>query len=479
MARSSLLASRRSVTHVATAGNFDTEVLQSQSALCVVFHTNSRACKAHIAELETLADFTNTHSNYTWLKVVTVDADRNSNLASAFSVQRRKVPMTFFVCSGTIIDKVSGRELPTERLQKIIMRFKDYFQRSRGVELENHGMFQSASTESLTQGASTESLEAKLVDFLMGSGRCDPATPDGRAMLTSEVQTLVATAKKQAKQELDEVRAGIGADVKKLDDAQLIRQLYATSPFIAATHIGALEVLLASRVAVAKYLQQQQPEEGGESAADGSTGVTAAAPSSSTSSSSAGTATLLLADAHAVHDQLKKDFGRALAHPSVKRVAATAELVQAWLEATLVRNERAVEAAQAKAAMTGSSNNNGGDAPPTPPALAVYNAARHVIALVEAIDVRQAPSSLPLDRAEALINDVRALLASGRLLRAGNNNSSSNNSADATAAVEGVTTRDLQHAVKLTKKALIAALALYADDPHADKLRAKATSLLY
>ena len=435
----------RSAVTIATAGNFDTEVLQSQSALCVVFHVNSRACKAHIAELEQLADHTNEGSNYHWLKVVSVDSDRNSNLASAFSVQRRKVPMTFFVCNGTMIDKVSGKDLPTERLGLIVTRFKDYYQKSRGVELEAHGPFQAAKTEALTEGATTDSMESKLLEMVLGSARVDPEKPDGRKTLAEEARPLLVRAKKQAAGELDELRLSVGVDVKRLDEAKLNKVFYSTSQFLAAAHLAGLEMLVTAREAAGLHHQALEGDAAEEDVLKA------------------------IARVDAAYATLKKSHAQAAAHGSVRRVVAAAELAVSRVEATLVKARFAAAATAEKAAAKTAAPAAGPS-----PLITVYDAARHVIIACDAIDIRNPPAAMPLDRVEPLLGDVRALMSAARVTR-----TQEKAAAGADAPPAAVTTQDVQRALKLTKKALFASLASYGDDPVADKLRARAASLLY
>jgi hypothetical protein len=448
-----VLGQYRFAATVATAGTFDTEVLQSMSALCVVFHTHSRACKAHIAELEATADRVNAASNYTWLKVVTVDSDRNSNLASAFSVERRKVPMTFFVCSGTIIDKVSGKDLPSERLQKIITRFRDYFQKTRGVELEDHGAFSGAKSEKLTEGATTDSLETRILEQLVGATQADARTAEGRAALQTDVLPLLTKARAQALKELEEVRTTVGVDVKRLDELQLTKLYYSSTQYVAAAHLAALEALLAARIATGV---QHAIEHGENTPPAWPTTIDAA-----------------VRRAEAQLDELKQKFPRATAHPTIRRIAATVDLAVSRIYASQQRDALAPAVTALAAAPTPESA--------VPPVKAVYDAARHIIVAVDAVDTRAPQPGLPTDRVELLLNDVKALMGAVRTVRKAAEEAAAATvpNAGGAATGDGIDQPALQAAIKLTKRALVAALAMYSDDPHADKLRARATSLLY
>lgn len=247
----SLSNSVRRIVHRVDASSFESEVLQSQQAICLVYHIPNSACNAYLQQVDKLSDEANNACTASWLKSCSVDGDQNKNLASAFSVERAKLPVTFFVMHGTIIDKVTGA-VSDGRLRSIFDKFKGYYQVQTGVDLTagkgasaDNIPLRSAPQSSLTEGASTQLLINKLVDSLVGINCIQlPKEMEQMDGLKKSIQHL----KKQAYTELAELHKQLGMDQKRLSDEELSKNYYKSTQLMCAAMASALEALFLARI---------------------------------------------------------------------------------------------------------------------------------------------------------------------------------------------------------------------------------------
>ncbi|PWU99847.1 hypothetical protein C4B63_8g198 [Trypanosoma cruzi] len=174
-----LCTSRCGVAYKTDASSFESEVIQSQQAICLVYYRpDSSSCNAYLTHAERLVSRLNREISDTdkkdgcdgekeksvpaqkaWLKLCTINADENRNLASAFSVERAKLPVTYFIMQGTIIDKVTGHVVES-RLEGILRKFLEHYKQQMNVELmgggspEHQHPLPAAATADLLHGAS-------------------------------------------------------------------------------------------------------------------------------------------------------------------------------------------------------------------------------------------------------------------------------------------------------------------------------------
>lgn len=274
----SLATSFRYVSFKVSAANFENEVLQSQQAICLVYHIENSNCSSYLRHAEKLVDDLNSNTTllpkkekemeetsndskeeqgirHACLKFCTVNADENRNLASAFSVERAKLPITFFIMQGTIIDKVVGHIKET-RLQSILCRFIEHYQKEMNVDLlvargkesvASGGMsspLPAASTADLRSGASTTHMIQHLVSSLSGADRI--RLPEEAEKLDGLRKTIQET-KRKAYGELVELRREIGLEVRQLSESEKESKYYRSSPYNAMATISALEALFLAR----------------------------------------------------------------------------------------------------------------------------------------------------------------------------------------------------------------------------------------
>lgn len=297
---------RREVHHVTTAANFDTMVIESQQAICLVYHIPTSNCQAYLRQAEELVDsmnrqtsggtveepvgnevsgtpsaektstpaediddtsFTavspvmdscpraNSQKSFSWLKLCTINADENRNLASAFSVERAKLPITYFIMQGTIIDKVTGH-IAASRLNSILHKFLEHYQKELNVDLMARSNLESqksegrssplpsAATADLTHGASTAYMEEKVLAALVGSERI--RLPEEAEQLDG-LRKTVQQAKRKTYDELQELHRQLGMDVRRLSDTEKHTHYYQSSQFRAMGVMSALEALYLAR----------------------------------------------------------------------------------------------------------------------------------------------------------------------------------------------------------------------------------------
>ena len=159
------LCSQMKNTFWITPETFEKEVLQSELAICIVFGlVHSPLSVSYMNTLIALAEAANKQANIETssngvqlqapnnnqslpaakiqqkrsIKILAVDTDAHPNLGSAFSVQRRNLPVTFFVLQGTIVDRVTGLT-PKEKLDVFFDRFREIYFQLKGVPLTNLG----------------------------------------------------------------------------------------------------------------------------------------------------------------------------------------------------------------------------------------------------------------------------------------------------------------------------------------------------
>lgn len=273
---SSLLSSRCSITFPVTSANFEQDVLQSQQAICLVYYIENANCKSFIENVEKLTkelneatevnskgESTTTQTegtakgskSHVWLKLCTVNADENRNLASTFSVERAKLPITYFIMQGTIIDKVTGH-IKTSRMHSILYKFMEHYQKEMNVDLlipkaNRNGSadgltnpLATASTTDLLSGASAQFIINTLISSLRGADMI--RLPEESNKLDGLRKTL-QDAKRKAYQELTHLQREIGMDVRNLSDSELQSKYYRSAPFAAAASVSALEALFLAR----------------------------------------------------------------------------------------------------------------------------------------------------------------------------------------------------------------------------------------
>jgi hypothetical protein len=183
-----------------------------------------------------------------WLKVCQIDGDTNRNLASAFSVQRSKLPATFFIFCGTIVDRVSGT-LTRDRIDSIFSKFLDYYAENTGVDFSKLDDGASNVMCAPTKRVLSDAVSAlyrvdRLVASLVGPDRIRlPEEAEKIDGLKKEVQD----AKKAAFDDLYRLHQKHGLDVRKLSDEELDVLLFGTETFYAAAAVSGLEALLLAR----------------------------------------------------------------------------------------------------------------------------------------------------------------------------------------------------------------------------------------
>lgn len=193
-----------------------------------------------------------------WLKLCTINADENRNLASAFSVERAKLPITYFVMQGTIVDKVVGH-IAEGRLQSILVKFLEHYQKELNVDLlarhskgdattklgaSSASPLPSAATADLLSGTSTTFLQDKMMNALVGADMIQ--LPEEAEKLDGIRKTL-QEAKKKAHAELLELHKQLGMDIRRLTDAELHAHYFNSPQFHALAVISALEALYLAR----------------------------------------------------------------------------------------------------------------------------------------------------------------------------------------------------------------------------------------
>ena len=221
---------------VVTASSFEQVVMQSQLAMCLTYHVDNTRCRTFLPRIEETVNEMNIRCRHRWLSLMLVDADRNPSLAGAFSVERVKLPITYFVFSGTIIDQVNGA-VPKERLQAILARFMEYYQEQKGVDLIDHGFAQSAKAEAITEALSTQELEGKLEWTLLSKER-DWSNH-------AAVKDLVTKATAAADKDLRELQDAVGMNVKRIDPADLFGCYYSKPAYIASARVAFFGALAA------------------------------------------------------------------------------------------------------------------------------------------------------------------------------------------------------------------------------------------
>ncbi|KAK7194402.1 hypothetical protein NESM_000356400 [Novymonas esmeraldas] len=307
-ADSGLRLAARHLSYITNASNFETEVLQSQQAICLVYHIPNSNCAAYLAAAEKLVDAINAETTgldtpaseaggsgavgqpvdqtliidaagapspgvavgvagsptaapatMEWLKLCTVNADENRNLASAFSVERAKLPITYFVMQGTIVDKVMGH-ISDARLHGILVNFLEHYQKELNVDLlarhskagvapggaggSTASPLPSAATADLLSGTSTTFLQDKIMNALVGADMIQ--LPEEAEKLDGLRRTLQG-AKKKAHAELQELHKQLGMDVRRLTEAEMQAHYFNATQFRALGVLCALEALYLAR----------------------------------------------------------------------------------------------------------------------------------------------------------------------------------------------------------------------------------------
>ena len=245
---------RRTMLQKVDASTFETEVLQSRQAVCVVYYIPGKGeCETHLDMVKRLTTELNQSSNSTWLKSVCIDGDKNVNLASAFSVERNKLPTTFFAMDASIVDKVVG-PVPEERLRSILTKFKDYYQTQTGTDLALPNTDTNAARPGgsgrgdgmlAAEGVSTQVLVNKVADSLIG--------PDC-IMLPKETEHLGALktslqrCKKQAFTELGDLHKKLGMDRRRLSEKELETNWFGSSQYRCAAMASSLEAVFLGKI---------------------------------------------------------------------------------------------------------------------------------------------------------------------------------------------------------------------------------------
>lgn len=273
------LALQASVRHHHTttnAANFDSEVLHSQQAICLVFYIpGNNSCTAYLDMAEELVDTLNAEATpatetskqpqstpkTSWIKLCLINADQNRNLASAFSVERARLPCTYFIMQGTIIDKVTG-SMAKARLQRILLKFLEHYQAELHVDLlsrrrqagANGGTGEdgeggtsplpTAAAIDLLGGTSTAYLQQQAMQALLGSNMI--RLPEEAAHLDGLRKTL-QQAKKKAYEELADLYRQLGIGVRRLSEAEMQAHYYQSPQLKAMAALCALETLFLAR----------------------------------------------------------------------------------------------------------------------------------------------------------------------------------------------------------------------------------------
>eukprot|EP00331_Platyophrya_macrostoma_P000220 CAMPEP_0176406560 /NCGR_PEP_ID=MMETSP0127-20121128/941_1 /TAXON_ID=938130 /ORGANISM="Platyophrya macrostoma, Strain WH" /LENGTH=355 /DNA_ID=CAMNT_0017785703 /DNA_START=348 /DNA_END=1412 /DNA_ORIENTATION=- len=182
-----------------------------------------------------------------WLKLVVIDGDRNRNLASALSVQRAKLPTTFFLMQATIIDKLVG-SVTEGRIETVLRKFSEHYHQSIGVDLHSNKKsipIAAAMTSDLTSGAPTAFLQAKILASLVGKEMI--RLPEQAAELEG-IKKMIQQTKQKAFAELADLHREIGMDVKRLSDEEMESKYFSNEVFKSAATLSALETLFLARV---------------------------------------------------------------------------------------------------------------------------------------------------------------------------------------------------------------------------------------
>lgn len=242
----SLICTPRSIVHYIDAKDFETEVLQSQEAVCLIFHIpQNSACQQQVKFCDTTAEILNKEAGSSWLKVCAVDGDKNRNLASALSVQRSKLPTALFLLNATIVDRVSGN-VPEQRMEAILRKFLDHFHTMQGKYLNDKSTpLAAAATADLTSGAPTAFLQSKIFSSLVGP---DMIKLPEEANQMEGIKKLIQQTKEQAYRELQDLHKSIGMDVRRLSNDELRAQYFSNEVFKSAAALAALEALFLARV---------------------------------------------------------------------------------------------------------------------------------------------------------------------------------------------------------------------------------------
>lgn len=272
-----LFTSQRCLYHRVSSANFEQEVLQSQQAICLVYHIENSNCSVYLRNTEKLVDQLNDSTTlapqvkedgtqkkedenkterHVWLKLCVINADENRNLASAFSVERAKLPITYFIMQGTIIDKVIGH-VKENRLHSILYKFLEHYQKEMNVDLLVARGKESAvdaggkstplavaATADLLSGASTEYIINSLTSSLSGPDMI--RLPEESEKLDG-IRKTIQEAKRKAHKELMELRKEVGLDIRNLSDTELHTQYYRSAQFSAMASVSALETLFLAR----------------------------------------------------------------------------------------------------------------------------------------------------------------------------------------------------------------------------------------
>ncbi|KAH8612592.1 hypothetical protein ERJ75_000876900 [Trypanosoma vivax] len=259
-----LLAPSCQIAYKTNAASFESEVIQSQQAICLVYYRpDSSGCNAYLAHTERLVDKLNeettgavsdtkaadTPSQRAWLKLCTINADENRNLASAFSVERAKLPVTYFIMQGTIIDKVVG-QVAEPRLEGILRKFLEHYQKQMNVDLiaespEKQNPLPAAATTDLLSGASTQYLQNRIMAALVGP-ECIRLPQESEKL--DGLRKTIQQAKKKSICELQELRRELGVDVRRLSDEDMAARYFKSSQYIGAALLSGLEALFLARV---------------------------------------------------------------------------------------------------------------------------------------------------------------------------------------------------------------------------------------
>ncbi|EPY29266.1 hypothetical protein AGDE_10042 [Angomonas deanei] len=283
----------RQVHHEVSAANFNKEVLESQQAICFVYYIDNGNCRTFLKSAEALVDKINEETSGTvpevpadtaedseviiegvqqdgspsapgndnkkkksisWLKLCQINADENRNLSSAFSVERSKLPVTYFIMQGTIIDKISGH-VSEKRLESILYKFLEHYQEELNVDLlskrnkenesdPNQSPLPSATRMDLTKGASTSFLLEKVYAALIGTEHI--SLPEEAEQMDGLRKTIQQT-KQKAHEELQALYRELGLDVRKWSETELMTRYYNNSVFISMGLITALEGVFLAR----------------------------------------------------------------------------------------------------------------------------------------------------------------------------------------------------------------------------------------
>lgn len=425
----------RGVAYKTDAASFESEVIQSQQAICLVYHRpDSSSCNAYLAQTERLVDRLNRETSRSgsdgggqedaptqraWLKLCTINADENRNLASAFSVERAKLPVTYFIMQGTIIDKVTSH-VSESRLESILRKFLEHYQQQMNVDLMGGGATQrqsplpAAATTDLLNGASTQYLQNRIMDALVGPERI--RLPEESEKLDG-LRKTIQQAKKKCFDELQELRKELGVHVRRLSEADMTSRYHRSSQYIAAAVLSALEALFLARVHAAI----------GNIAAEN-----------------------IVFALNAV----QRDFEPVLGDPTVRRIVSLCEVL-------LVRGEVVLQQRGRQFCSDGDDDDGGA----------------YLLRLLgwidDLVDARVAPERFPSDDVEAMF----ALLRSNLLLSRKQRPQDGEGKAGTTAS--GETENIHARRVRQVKTCLLGVLQLYHADPKSQDARSRLSSLLY